>query len=188
MSEKSIGNMGQRYEDRKTKKEGILYSRDEENKRLEMMDDNGDKFFISYSAFKSNWRKSEKADIVELEDAKIVNANKDSEPAKIYENDLSEFDIKADNDDSAKVFDSGVEIANITKDGKNYLVKAIPEMYVGTDWDDIIVPNTMKFQRHCPVTTSLSFVVTATIEEILNRVKEATKVTNSKLYKKEKEA
>ena len=53
----TIGVIGQKYEDRKSKKSGILADRDVENKRLKFLDDNLEPFEVSYAAFKSNWRK-----------------------------------------------------------------------------------------------------------------------------------
>ena len=53
----TIGVIGQKYEDRKSKKVGTLLDRDVENKKLSFLDDNGEPFHISYAAFKSNWRK-----------------------------------------------------------------------------------------------------------------------------------
>lgn len=53
----TIGVIGQKYEDRKSKKSGYLADRDVENKRLKFLDDNMKPFEVSYAAFKSNWRK-----------------------------------------------------------------------------------------------------------------------------------
>ena len=53
----TIGVIGQKYEDRKSKKVGTLLDRDVENKKLSFLDENGEPFQVSYAAFKSNWRK-----------------------------------------------------------------------------------------------------------------------------------
>jgi hypothetical protein len=53
----TIGVIGQKYEDRKSKKVGTLLDRDAENKKLHFLDDNAEPFQVSYAAFKSNWRK-----------------------------------------------------------------------------------------------------------------------------------
>ena len=52
-----IGTIGQMYENRKTKKVGVLESRDEKYKTLLFRDANGGSFSIVYSTFRSDWRK-----------------------------------------------------------------------------------------------------------------------------------
>ena len=52
-----VGIIGQMYEDRKSKKIGVLESREEKFKTLMMRDKEGKSFNITYSTFKSNWRK-----------------------------------------------------------------------------------------------------------------------------------
>lgn len=52
-----VGIIGQMYEDRKTKKVGVLESREPKYKTLMMRDPEGKTFNITYSTFKSNWRK-----------------------------------------------------------------------------------------------------------------------------------
>jgi hypothetical protein len=56
MSDK-IGVIGQKYEDRKSKKSGVLIKRDVENKKLSFLDDKAEPFHVTFAAFKSNWRK-----------------------------------------------------------------------------------------------------------------------------------
>ena len=52
-----VGIIGQMYEDRKTKKVGVLESREPKYKTLMLRDPEGKTFNITYSTFKSNWRK-----------------------------------------------------------------------------------------------------------------------------------
>lgn len=66
MSDKTVGIIGQRYEDRKTGKCGVLESRDEKYKTLMFRGDDGSTFNISNSSFRSNWRKV-KEEVVEAE-------------------------------------------------------------------------------------------------------------------------
>lgn len=54
---KEIGVIGHMYEDRKTKRKGVLESRNEKYKTLLFRDENGGSFTIVYSTFRSNWRK-----------------------------------------------------------------------------------------------------------------------------------
>ena len=57
MSDKAVGIIGQKYEDRKTGKCGVLVSRDEKYMTLDFEGDDGKHFKISNSSFRSNWRK-----------------------------------------------------------------------------------------------------------------------------------
>jgi len=52
-----IGTIGQIYEDRRTKKRGKLIERDNKFKTLLMESEDGKSFNITFSGFKSNWRK-----------------------------------------------------------------------------------------------------------------------------------
>lgn len=73
-----LGKVGQKYEDRRTKRVGTLMSRDEKYKTLLMQTDEGKTFNISYSTFKSNWRScSEPVTTVEqaMEEIEIPDAN-----------------------------------------------------------------------------------------------------------------
>lgn len=54
---KEVGVIGQKYEDRNTGKTGVLDSRDEKCKTLMMIGEDGKGFSISYSSFRSRWRK-----------------------------------------------------------------------------------------------------------------------------------
>lgn len=54
---KEVGTIGQRYENRKNKKTGILEERDEKHKQLIFKADDGSSFIVMYSTFRSDWRK-----------------------------------------------------------------------------------------------------------------------------------
>lgn len=58
MSDKTVGIIGQTYEDRKTGKCGVLESRDDKYKTLMFRAEDGTTFSISNSSFRSNWRKA----------------------------------------------------------------------------------------------------------------------------------
>ena len=77
----TIGVIGQKYEDRKSKKVGYLLSRDESNKKLNFLDEKTEPFTVSYAAFKSNWRK-----VVEAEQPVEEFAEFDAEPEASYSN------------------------------------------------------------------------------------------------------
>lgn len=53
----TVGTIGTMYECRKNGKIGVLESRDDKYKTLLFRDENGGSFNITYSTFKSNWRK-----------------------------------------------------------------------------------------------------------------------------------
>lgn len=54
---KEVGVIGQMYEERKSKRLGVLESREEKFKTLLMRDPEGKSFNITYSTFHSSWRK-----------------------------------------------------------------------------------------------------------------------------------
>lgn len=59
------GIIGQMYEDRKSKKRGVLESREPKYKTLMLRDADGKSFNITYSTFKSNWRKYDGSEVVQ---------------------------------------------------------------------------------------------------------------------------
>lgn len=84
-----VGIIGQMYEDRKTGKKGVLESRETKYKTLMMRGDDGKSFNITYSTFKSNWRKYQGTDVIETASQKEekkaeakVEAEKKSQRAK----------------------------------------------------------------------------------------------------------
>lgn len=54
---KEVGVVGQEYEERTSGKRGVLDSRDEQRKTLMLIDSDGKGFNVSYSSFRSRWRK-----------------------------------------------------------------------------------------------------------------------------------
>ena len=69
MEKKNVTNepgiIGQMYEDRKTKKRGVLEERQSKFKTLMMRDEDGKSFNITYSTFKSNWRKYQGDEVIQ---------------------------------------------------------------------------------------------------------------------------
>ena len=59
-----IGVIGQMYENRANHKLGVLESRDEKYKTLLMRDKDGVSFNITFSTFRSNWRKYEGEELI----------------------------------------------------------------------------------------------------------------------------
>ena len=60
-----VGIIGQMYEDRKSKRVGVLESREEKYKTLMLRDKEGKSFNITYSTFRSNWRKYNGEEIIQ---------------------------------------------------------------------------------------------------------------------------
>lgn len=96
MSDKTVGVIGQKYEDRKTGKCGILESRDDKYKTLLFKADDGSTFSISNSSFRSNWRKAkseeDEVETVETESVEesVVEQEEVDEPADNTETELEE--------------------------------------------------------------------------------------------------
>ena len=96
-----VGIIGQMYEERKSKKVGVLESREPKYKTLMLRDKEGKSFNITYATFKSNWRKYQGDDVIETtaqkeekrEEAK-VEAEKKSQRAKSAKKVLSEASEK----------------------------------------------------------------------------------------------
>lgn len=82
-----VGIIGQMYENRKSKKIGVLESRDEKFKTLLFRGDDGSSFNVNYSTFKSNWRKYDGDKLIQtssqVEDAKEEEAAEAVEAEKI---------------------------------------------------------------------------------------------------------
>lgn len=69
---KEIGVIGQKYEDRKTGKSGVLVSRDLKCKTLMLEADDGKTFLIANATFRSGWRKSKDSEVVEVDEASVA--------------------------------------------------------------------------------------------------------------------
>lgn len=80
MNDKSVGIIGQKYEDRKTGKSGVLESRDDKYKTMMFRADDGTTFNVSNSSFRSNWRKVKSEDETATEEPAENNAEAVSEP------------------------------------------------------------------------------------------------------------
>lgn len=83
------GIIGQMYEDRKSKKVGVLESRESKYKTLMLRDVDGKSFNITYSTFKSNWRKYQGEEQIQtstqVEEKKAESEKQKEEDKKIIE-------------------------------------------------------------------------------------------------------
>lgn len=86
---REVGIIGQMYEDRKTKRRGVLESREEKYKTLMMRDIEGNSFNITYSTFRSNWRKYQGEEVIQtstqVEEAKAEEAQRVEEAEEVVE-------------------------------------------------------------------------------------------------------
>lgn len=96
-----VGIIGQMYEERKSKKVGVLESREPKYKTLMFRDKDGGSFNITYSTFKSNWRKYQGEEVVQtstqIEEAKQeeeVEAQKRANRNKAAKKEISELSDK----------------------------------------------------------------------------------------------
>lgn len=120
----TIGILGQKYEDRKSKKVGTLLDRDAENKKLSFLGENGEPFTVTYAAFKSNWRKvivaepvNEVAETVEEPITETVEESA-NEPADETEYNASYENVveaEPDTKPEVKLFDEDAKIKDFVK-------------------------------------------------------------------------
>ena len=123
---KSVGIIGQAYEDRTTGKVGVLESRDDKCKTLMLIGDDGKGFNVSYSSFRSKWRKhADEKEAVQNEvkqEEKIVKSAPKSAKKKL--------DTVVDDGGCYHVSVQGFEVLYIKpyKDG-TYSVSCFPDVY-----------------------------------------------------------
>lgn len=89
-----VGLIGQKYEERKSGRTGVLISRDEKYRTLCMQADDGSTFNISNSTFKSNWRKSKSVEEpVENDKPEVIVHADDGLPTNV-DNDVAKHQAK----------------------------------------------------------------------------------------------
>ena len=186
----TIGVIGQQYEDRKSKKTGILVKRDAEEKKLYFLGENAEPFNVSFAAFKSNWRKvvseAPANDVVWPED-EVVEAP-EVEPETTTESldedaKIKDF-VKALTDarvasvdivgDSTMVMADDIVICTLDKVANGYKVFMLPDIFIFTEWHDTFKASDVHFNikqgRHAGV---LVDCVKASLGDILQYIKTA---------------
>lgn len=189
----TIGVIGQKYEDRKSKKIGTLVDRDAENKKLGFIDENAEPFFVSFAAFKSNWRK-----VVEITPEPIVEAEPEVEAETVVEPTVPVLEpIKLDTDDkkikdfvddlvrarvasvdiigdTTTVTVDDITVCTIVKVDGGYTMYMLPDIFIFTDWHDTFrsgdVHCNVKHGRHTGVRVDC---VKASLGDILQFIKTA---------------
>lgn len=187
----TIGVIGQKYEDRKSKKVGTLLERDSENKKLYLIDDENQTFSISFAAFKSNWRKVVAVEAEPVEEV-ADEPNVEAEPEQV------EMDIPAfDNDDekikdfvkaltdarvacvevtpiSANVMADDITICTLDKVEGGYKMFMLPDIFIFTEWGNTFKAGDVHFNithgRHTGVSVDC---VKASLGDILQLIKTA---------------
>lgn len=95
-----VGIIGQMYEERKSKKVGVLESREPKYKTLMLRDKDGKSFNITYSTFRSNWRKYQGEEVIQtstqVEEEKVEEKAKVSKSKKVVATKTSEPKISTE--------------------------------------------------------------------------------------------
>lgn len=109
MSSKTLGNIGQAYENSKTGKRGVLLERNEKYMTLTMQEDDGTTFTISNSTFRSSWRKC-KDEVVTSNDEVEQTENVDTtESPEVEVSEIEETDMVETQDESNDTEDEKVK-------------------------------------------------------------------------------
>ena len=188
----TIGVIGQKYEDRKSKKVGFLLDRDPENKKLSFLDENAEPFQVSYAAFKSNWRKvvaaepvEEVAEETEVEVSEDTVVEPEVEPAVELDEDskIKDF-VKALTEarvasvdiigDTTSVMVDDITVCTLDKVDNGYKAFMLPDIFIFTEWRDTFTTNEVHFNikqgRHHGVSIDC---VRASLGDILQFIKTA---------------
>jgi len=185
MSE-SIGVLGQRYENRRTKKSGVLLSRDEDKKILQFLDDEtGEPFSVSESSFRSNWRKAVEAEVVEPEANDVNEESENNVTEFATEKDAIQnfidvvsgqrnihFDHNPFKSDITEMTIDGITALMMCKDDGGIRVKMLPDLYIYSGIKNHVVAGTLHFEDGAHL--AVSFVADfETMGDVLQSVKEA---------------
>ena len=188
-----VGIIGQKYEDRKTGKTGVLASRDDENRMLVMKAFGGSEFKVSYSAFRSNWRKT-KDESVEFTHSEPESV--EPEPVYTVEPDVAmtrdkfmefverESSIK---DNDVYLYENGTEIQVMHIEelmGGGYEIRMLPDIYVFSDFRSHIISRTFAIKDDMSVICETNY---HSVEEIYHVVAEAIRSLNLYGYVTEEE-
>ena len=181
----TIGIIGQQYEDRKSKKTGVLLERDEANKKLTLIDgsvEGAQPFQISYAAFKSNWRKvvqAEPANEPEVEaEPEVVTStfNNEDEKIKDFVKALTEARVASVDivTDDVTIMADDITICEMKKVENGYKMFMLPDIFTFTKWGNTFsvgdVHFNIKHGRYSGITIDC---VKASLGDILQAIKTA---------------
>lgn len=111
---KEVGTIGQMYEERKSKKLGVLEERNEKFKTLLMRDKEGSTFNVTYSTFHSSWRKYTGEEVIktstQVEESKVEQKQKVEKAEKTLKK--AEEKPKLSNEEKVKAVHSASDIVS----------------------------------------------------------------------------
>ena len=181
----TIGIIGQKYEDRKSKKTGVLLERDEANKKLTFIDDSvegAQPFQISYAAFKSNWRKVVQA---EPENEPEAEAEPKTEAPKFANEDekIKDFvkaltEVRVASVDvtptTCSVMADDITICEMKKVENGYKMFMLPDIFTFTNWGKTFSVGDVHFNiKHGRYSGIIIDCVKASLGDILQAIKTA---------------
>lgn len=186
----TIGIIGQKYEDRKSKKVGTLVSRDAESKKLGLLDENAEPFYVSFAAFKSNWRKVVTEPTETVTDEPNVEAEPVQEEMPIVMPTLNDEDDKIKDfvkaltearvacvevtPTTANVMADDITICTLDKVDGGYKMFMLPDIFIFTEWGNTFKAGDVHFNikhgRHIGVSVDC---VRASLGDILQLIKTA---------------
>lgn len=185
----TIGVIGQKYEDRKSKKTGVLVERDEANKKLAFAEETADGtqlFYVSYAAFKSNWRKVVQAEPanepeVEAEPETVAKHeapkfNNEDEKIKDFVKALTEARVASVDivTDDVTIMADDITICEMKKVANGYKMFMLPDIFTFTKWGNTFsvgdVHFNIKYGRYSGITIDC---VKASLGDILQAIKTA---------------
>lgn len=188
----TIGVIGQKYEDRKSKKVGLLLDRDAENKKLSFIGDDGEPFQVSYAAFKSNWRKVvveetapetdeynssyENVEVAEPETTPEVKEFDEDAKIKDFVKALTEARVASVDiiGDTCSVMADDVTICTLDKVANGYKMFMLPDIFIFADWGNTFKAGDVHFNiKHGRNSGVVVDCVKASLGDILQIIKTA---------------
>ena len=181
----TIGVIGQQYEDRKSKKTGVLAERDEVNKKLSFAEETPEGtqlFYVSYAAFKSNWRKvvqAESASEPEVEaEPKIEVPKFGTEDDKIKDFVKAITEVRVASVDvtptTCSVMADDITICEMQKVDGGYKMFMLPDIFTFAKWGNTFKAGDVHFNiKHGKYSGITIDCVRASIGDILQAIKTA---------------
>lgn len=186
----TIGIIGQKYEDRKSKKTGVLLDRDEANKKLILGNDGEDNFSISYAAFKSNWRKVVATETVnepevteaeptpvEAEPETLTSTfNSEEEKIKDFVKTLTDCRVASVDIlvDDVTIMADNITICEMKKVENGYKMIMLPDIFTFTEWGNTFRVGDVHFNfKHGRFSYIVIDCVKASLGDILQAIKTA---------------
>jgi len=182
MSE-SIGVIGYCYEDRKTKRVGVLMERDEDKKVLSFLDEaTGTPFTVTFASFRSNWRKYRKeenpvSDVPAEPESVDEPQMSEEDKARDFINCLSEVrDVRFTTNpwlsNETELFIDGVLALTMVKEEGGVHVTLLPDLYTYSSLKNHSVAGSLHFDAGSHL--SVSFICDlAGFGDILQAIKQA---------------